>query len=108
MPKRPLPSSVVPSPSAQLAELIRTSGRTPAALAADAGIAPSMLSRFLSGERGLASWTIDRLATALGGVRLEAIRRPGRGKPRAAARGTDPVPAMSAANQELEGDRDEE
>jgi plasmid maintenance system antidote protein VapI len=71
----------VPSPSDQLAALIRGSGQTPAALASAAGVAPSVLSRFLNGRRGLTSDTIDRLAVALGGVRLETAKGRGRGRP---------------------------
>lgn len=85
MSKRPEVPSRVASPSDQLAALIRDSGHRPAALADDAGVAPSVLSRFLSGERGISSETFDRIAAALGGLRLvELTRRRGKPGPRPA------------------------
>lgn len=78
------PARVAP-PSDQLAAMIRASGMTPAALAAASGVAPSILSRFLRGQRGLNSDTIDRLAAALGGIRLETTRARGRTRPQPTA-----------------------
>jgi hypothetical protein len=76
----------VPRISDQLAALIRSSGQLPTDLARDAGVAPSVLTRFLRGERGLSSESIDRIADALGGLRLVRVRgratpgrQPGRG-----------------------------
>jgi hypothetical protein len=76
----------VPRISDQLAALIREAGRLPIDLARDAGVAPSVLTRFLRGERGLSSESIDRIADALGGLRLVRVRgratpgrQPGRG-----------------------------
>ena len=81
MKKRAIPARV-PAPSDQLAALLRDCGRSPAAIAAAAEIAPSILSRFLRGERSLSLDTVDRIARALGGLRLVAVgRRPGRGRP---------------------------
>jgi transcriptional regulator with XRE-family HTH domain len=65
-----------------LANLIRSSGRSPAALAAAAGVAPSILSRFLAGARGITSDTFDRLAAALGGLRLVEVAAGRRGRSR--------------------------
>jgi plasmid maintenance system antidote protein VapI len=61
----PVPARV-PAPSDQLAELIRTCGMTPAELAQAASVSPSVLSRFLSGQRTLSLATVDRLADVLG------------------------------------------
>jgi Helix-turn-helix len=87
MPQRPAIPSRLPSPSDQLAALIRSCGCPPAHLAAAAQVAPSVLSRFLRGERSLALDTVDRLAAALGGLRLVemAPRGRGRARPRRAA-----------------------
>lgn len=90
MKKRAIPARI-PSPSDQLAALLRDCGRSPAALAAAAEVAPSILSRFLRGERSLSLDTVDRIATALGGLRLVAVgRRPGRGRPAMPANGEEP------------------
>lgn len=62
-----------PSPSDQLAALVRQSGRSPAAIAAAAEVSPSVVCRFLSGARGITSETFDRLASALGGLRLVEV-----------------------------------
>jgi transcriptional regulator with XRE-family HTH domain len=45
---------------------IKTSDQTPGAIAKGAGVARSQLSRLMSGERGLNSETIERLADYLG------------------------------------------
>jgi len=58
-----------------LIEAIRASKETPAAIARGAEVAKSQLSRLLSGERGLSSDSIERLADYLG---LEIIVRPKR------------------------------
>jgi transcriptional regulator with XRE-family HTH domain len=45
---------------------VKASDQTPYAIAKGAGVARSQLSRLLSGERGLDSETIERLADYLG------------------------------------------
>ena len=49
-----------------IAAEIRASEQTPGAIAEGAGVARSQLSRLLSGERGMAVDTIERLADYLG------------------------------------------
>lgn len=49
-----------------IADAVRASKETPYAIAKGAGVARSQLSRLLSGERGLSSETIERLADYLG------------------------------------------
>jgi transcriptional regulator with XRE-family HTH domain len=49
-----------------IAAAVRASDQTPYAIAKGAGVARSQLSRLLSGERGLNSETIERLAHYLG------------------------------------------
>jgi plasmid maintenance system antidote protein VapI len=49
-----------------IAAAIKASDQTPGAIAKGAGVARSQLSRLLSGERGLNSETIERLADYLG------------------------------------------
>jgi hypothetical protein len=70
----PTGASVVPPVSAQLAALIREDPRTPIDIARDAGLAPSVVSRFLLGERALSLGSLDRISAALGGVRLVRVR----------------------------------
>ena len=93
MPRR---SAVVPSRVPSVSDQPRRSGRTPAAIAVEAGVAPSVLCRFLSGERGLNSDSIDRLAAALG-LRLVAIGRP-RARPR-----SEPPPGMATVESVVAG-----
>jgi hypothetical protein len=50
----------------QLREAIRTSGSLPYALSKKAGVSPSMIARFLSGERDIKLDTAGRLFSALG------------------------------------------
>lgn len=59
----------------QLAEAIKASGKLQRHICVEAGIAEPLLSRFLSGQRGLTLDTVDRLADALG---LELVKRKGR------------------------------
>ncbi len=54
---------------------VKASERTPYAIAKGAGVARSQLSRLLSGERGLNSETIEKLAEHLG---LDIVVRPKR------------------------------
>jgi transcriptional regulator with XRE-family HTH domain len=55
-----------------IAAAVKASEQTPGAIAKGAGVARSQLSRLLSGERGLNSETIERLAAYLG---LEIVIR---------------------------------
>ena len=48
-----------------IAAAIRASDQTPYAIAKGAGVARSQLSRLLSGERGMSTETIERLADYL-------------------------------------------
>ena len=68
------------SPMGQLTKAIvaavKASDQTPGAIAKGAGVARSQLSRLLSGERGLDTDTIERLADYLG---LEITIAPKRG-----------------------------
>jgi hypothetical protein len=52
--------------SDQLRERIVDSGRSLYELGRSAGVAPSVLSRFLRGERGLSLVSVDKLCRALG------------------------------------------
>ena len=49
-----------------IAEAVKASDQTPYAIAKGAGVARSQLSRLMSGERGLNTDTIERLADYLG------------------------------------------
>jgi transcriptional regulator with XRE-family HTH domain len=49
-----------------IAAAVRASDQTPYAIAKGAGVARSQLSRLMSGERGLNTETIERLADYLG------------------------------------------
>ena len=48
-----------------IAEAVRASDESAASIAAGAGVAPSQLSRLLSGERGLSANAIEKLADYL-------------------------------------------
>ena len=48
-----------------IAEAVKASDQTPYAIAKGAGVARSQLSRLMSGERGLSTDTIERLAKYL-------------------------------------------
>jgi transcriptional regulator with XRE-family HTH domain len=63
-----------------IAAAVKASDQTPYAIAKGAGVARSQLSRLLSGERGLNTDTIERLADYLG---LEITIEP-KGNPRKA------------------------
>jgi transcriptional regulator with XRE-family HTH domain len=52
--------------TAAIAAAVKASDQTPYAIAKGAGVARSQLSRLLSGERGLNTDTIERLADYLG------------------------------------------
>jgi hypothetical protein len=60
------PRTSAGSISDQLRTALTAPGRCPHAVAMSAGVAPSVVSRFVSGARGLNSETIDRLAAVLG------------------------------------------
>ena len=60
---------------------VRASDQSPYAIAKGAGVARSQLSRLLSGERGLNSETIERLADYLGlRIKIEPKGRTTKGK----------------------------
>lgn len=65
--------------SSQLREAILANGQTAYRLGQLAEVNPGMIQRFLNGERGLTSDTIDRLSLAIG-LRLVETGR-GRGRP---------------------------
>lgn len=69
--------------SDEVRDAVDRDGRTPHGLATAAGISPAVISRFLAGQRGITSDTLDRLAEAMG-LHLAAVTR-GRGRPRKAA-----------------------
>jgi len=83
----------------QLREIIDRRGLTAYGLAQSAGVAPSVVSRFLSRERGLTLETFNAIAEALGLRLVETARGRGRpskptrpGRPRVAdAVGEDPA-----------------
>jgi plasmid maintenance system antidote protein VapI len=60
--------------SDQLRGIIRARNLTPYAVAQSAGVAPSVVSRFCNGERGLSTDTLDKVADALG-LELRETRR---------------------------------
>jgi DNA-binding phage protein len=78
------PSSAI---AAQLREIIAVRRLTAYSLARSAGVAPSVVSRFLSRERGLTLESFDAIAGALGLRLIETAR--GRGRPTRPAAPTD-------------------
>jgi transcriptional regulator with XRE-family HTH domain len=64
-------------PSDQLRRIIAESGLSRYEIARRTGVDESALSRFMSGERGLTTDSIDRLAPALG---LELVARKPKGR----------------------------
>jgi transcriptional regulator with XRE-family HTH domain len=62
--------------SDQLRAVILNRKLTPYSVAVSAGVAPSVVTRFINGERGLTLDTLDRVAGALG---LRLIETSGRG-----------------------------
>ncbi len=62
--------------SDQLRAAIVTRGMTPYAVAVAAGIAPSIVNRFMSGQRGLTLDSLDAVAGALGLRLVDSGRRP--------------------------------
>jgi transcriptional regulator with XRE-family HTH domain len=84
-PRRREPGTV----SGQLRSIIKTRNLTPYAVSRAAGVAPSVVTRFVNGERGLSADSMDAVCAALG-VRLTETRR---GRPagrRHTAPGHDP------------------
>jgi transcriptional regulator with XRE-family HTH domain len=59
---------------------VKASDQTPYAIARGAGVARSQLSRLLSGERGMSTETVEKLADYLG---FEITIRPKRAKKKA-------------------------
>jgi transcriptional regulator with XRE-family HTH domain len=94
MERTPRPSSPRRSSlSDQLREIIRSRG-TAYATAKAAGVDPGVVSRFLNGERGITSDTLDRIALALNLRLVEVGRRgpkPGQGRRAEASPATDEV-----------------
>ena len=82
--------------SAQLLEVIRSRGVVPAELARDAAVNPTMIRRFVAGERDVTLGTADRLAEALGLRLVEG----GRGKGKARARAGPAVDRPTAPDPE--------
>lgn len=80
--------------SDELRDAIDRDGRSPYAISKAAGVDAGILSRFLSGQRGITSDTIDRLASALG-LHLGTATR-SKGRPRREA------PGIDATNPELD------
>ncbi len=69
----------VTMPGMEILEAIRdaieTSGKSRYQLARESGVAESVLSRLMSGERGMSIGTVERMAEALG---LDIVVRPQR------------------------------
>jgi transcriptional regulator with XRE-family HTH domain len=88
--RRRLPQTAAASD--QLRMVIAARRLTPTAVAKAADVAPSMITRFLNGQRGLTLDTFDRVAAALGLRLVEGPRRGGRSQAEAPGR---PRPAAS-------------
>ncbi len=87
--------------SGQLREIIAGRNLTAYSLAQAAEVSPSVISRFLSRERGLTLETFDAIAGALG-LRLVETGR-GRGRPTTARRAVPPaVPSDTASRDAIE------
>ncbi len=67
--------------SGQLRDVIESRGLTPTELGQLAGVDPTVIARFVSGEREVRNGTFDKIASALG-LRLVEVARP-KGKARA-------------------------
>ena len=65
----------------QLREIIHSRGLTPTELGQLAGVDPTIIARFVSGERDLRLETAGRIATALG-LRLVEVSRPAKARRR--------------------------
>jgi transcriptional regulator with XRE-family HTH domain len=85
----PRPSPYLATPSEQLRRILESRGGSAYALARLADLAPTVVSRFLSGRRSLTLHSFDRLAGALG---LRLVEPPRRARPSAtAAEPTEPA-----------------
>jgi transcriptional regulator with XRE-family HTH domain len=74
-PKKRTPAIARRAPiSDQLRAIINARGMTPYAVSQVAGVSPSILTRFINGDRGLSTGTLDRVADALG-LELRETRR---------------------------------
>ncbi len=80
--------------SDQLRDILVSRGSA-AAVARDAGVSASVVLRFLSGERGMTTDTLDRIADAVG-LRLVETRRGRTTAPKKATR-TEPVDPLDAS-----------
>ena len=89
-PKKRRPAPRRESVSDQLRSIIRARNLTPYAVSQAAGVSPSVVSRFVNGERGLTTDSLDAVCSALG-LELKETRR-GRHAPgarQAEAEGSD-------------------
>lgn len=94
--KRPPDRGRAAAVSDHLRAVITARGDTPSSVARAADVAPSVLTRFMNGERGLTLDTFDRITTALG-LRLVETGRRGKVGPR---REKNPAAAEAAADSE--------
>jgi len=69
--------------SGQLREILTSRGESIYSLELEAGIPRGSLARFMSGERGITTETLDRLARSLGLRLVEVEKRKGNRRPRA-------------------------
>ncbi len=81
MPKKPAPRENKHTLSRSLRDVIESREITPYALGKESGVDPTVISRFLSGERDLRLGTADKIAAALGLRLVEVARSKGRTKP---------------------------
>jgi len=72
--------------------VIRSRGVAPAELAREAAVNPTMVRRFVAGERDVTLGTADRLAAALGLRLVEVGRGKARARPGPAEGPADPAP----------------
>jgi transcriptional regulator with XRE-family HTH domain len=94
--KRPARRAVASIPD-QLRSLIIARGLSPYSVAVAAGVSPSILARFVAGQRGLNLDTYDLIAKALG---LRMVETSGRGRAPLQAR---PVPAPDRTPDDTDG-----
>jgi transcriptional regulator with XRE-family HTH domain len=66
--------------SGRLRDVIESRGLTPTELGRLSGVDPTVISRFLAGEREIRNGTFDKLATALGLRLVEVARLKGRSR----------------------------
>jgi transcriptional regulator with XRE-family HTH domain len=89
--------------SDELRDQIERSGLTPYALGKRADVDPGILSRFLSGRRGMTTDTIDRIAAALNLHLGTAVKSKGRPRRDALVGTADPELDQAEASGEIEG-----